>query len=59
MFIGTGEVYSLNNTQGGISVRLTRGSFGVGDDNFYPIVNVVSVFSDKAKDLYQPKCKTH
>jgi len=30
MYIGTGEVYSHNDTQGGIAVRLTRGSFGIG-----------------------------
>ncbi|MFH1845639.1 MAG: hypothetical protein ABIF77_20840, partial [bacterium] len=30
MYIGTGEVYSHTNTQGGITVRLTRGSFGIG-----------------------------
>ncbi len=30
MFIGTGEVYSHNNTEGGIVNRLTRGSFGIG-----------------------------
>ncbi len=30
MYIGTGEVYSYANTQGGLSDRLTRGSFGMG-----------------------------
>jgi len=30
MYIGTGEVYSYDDTQGGIAVRLTRGSFGMG-----------------------------
>jgi hypothetical protein len=30
IYIGTGEVYSYGNTQGGISDRLTRGSFGIG-----------------------------
>ncbi len=30
MYIGTGEVYSHDDTQGGIAVRLTRGSFGLG-----------------------------
>lgn len=30
MYIGTGEVYSYDDTQGGIAVRLTRGSFGIG-----------------------------
>ncbi|MBU1073662.1 hypothetical protein KKG45_10475, partial [bacterium] len=30
MYIGTGEVYSYDDTQGGIAVRLTRGSFGLG-----------------------------
>ncbi len=30
MYIGTGEVYSYDDTQGGISVRYTRGSHGIG-----------------------------
>jgi hypothetical protein len=30
MYIGTGEVYAYGNTEGGISVRLTRGSYGIG-----------------------------
>ncbi|MBU2502097.1 hypothetical protein KJ682_12275 [bacterium] len=30
IYIGTGEVYSYDDTQGGLSVRLTRGSFGIG-----------------------------
>ena len=30
IYIGTGEVYSYDNTQGGIADRLTRGSFGIG-----------------------------
>ena len=30
IYIGTGEVYAHANTQGGIAVRLTRGSFGLG-----------------------------
>jgi len=30
MYIGTGEVYSYDNTQGGLTDRLTRGSFGMG-----------------------------
>lgn len=30
IYIGTGEVYNLNNTRGGLSVRETRGSYGIG-----------------------------
>ena len=30
MYIGTGEVYSYDNAEGGISVRYTRGSYGIG-----------------------------
>jgi len=30
IYIGTGEVYSYDDTQGGIAVRLTRGSYGIG-----------------------------
>ena len=30
IYIGTGEVYSYDNTQGGLVDRLTRGSFGIG-----------------------------
>jgi photosystem II stability/assembly factor-like uncharacterized protein len=30
MYIGTGEVYAYDNTEGGIAVRHTRGSFGMG-----------------------------
>jgi len=30
IYIGTGEVYSYDDTEGGIAVRLTRGSFGLG-----------------------------
>ena len=30
MYIGTGEVYSYDDTQGGIAVRHTRGSYGMG-----------------------------
>ena len=29
-YIGTGEVYNYSNTQGGIAVRETRGSYGIG-----------------------------
>jgi len=30
MYIGTGEVYNYDDTQGGITVRHTRGSYGMG-----------------------------
>lgn len=30
MFIGTGEVYNYSNTLGGVAVRETRGSYGIG-----------------------------
>ncbi|MFH1844047.1 MAG: hypothetical protein ABIF77_12650, partial [bacterium] len=30
IFIGTGEVYAYQDTQGGIADRLTRGSYGIG-----------------------------
>ena len=30
IYIGTGEVYNLFNTRGGVSVRETRGSYGIG-----------------------------
>lgn len=30
MFIGTGEVYGYRNSIGGISIRTTRGSYGIG-----------------------------
>ena len=30
IYLGTGEVYSYDDTQGGLAVRLTRGSFGMG-----------------------------
>jgi len=30
IFIGTGEVYNYTNTQGGVTVRETRGSYGIG-----------------------------
>ncbi len=30
IYIGTGEVYSFDDTQGGIAVRHTRGSYGMG-----------------------------
>jgi len=29
-YIGTGEVYNYSNTQGGVAVRETRGSYGIG-----------------------------
>ncbi len=30
IYIGTGEVYGYQNSQGGLAVRLTRGSYGIG-----------------------------
>ena len=30
MYIGTGEVYAYQNSIGGLAVRLTRGSYGIG-----------------------------
>jgi len=30
IYIGTGEVYNYYNTQGGVTVRITRGSYGIG-----------------------------
>ena len=30
MYIGTGEVYNKGNTSGGVAVRETRGSYGIG-----------------------------